>query len=331
LPRIRASEDDFEVEEVALFEPCGEGGHTLVQVEKRAISTVDVAQALARFAHARYGDVGFAGRKDCRAVARQWFSVPGLDPDLALAWGGDDGFRVLAAHRHRHKLRVGQLTANRFRITIRDVSRQQASLARQRLSSICELGMSNRFGAQRFGRGGENVARGKAILRGDGTAGSKRHRRFLLSALQSALFNEVLARRPVASSELLAGDVAVVHASGGQFIIDDPQREADRARRFEISPTGPIFGSKMKPAGGVVLDLEQRVLRDWDLTGAFDRPPRGLRLRGGRRPLRVRPEDTECSLAADSLTLRFTLPAGSFATVLVEDLFPDSAIEEVRG
>ncbi len=42
---------------------------------------------------------GYAGRKDRFAVARQWFSVPRLDPGRALALEGE-GIRVLEAVRH---------------------------------------------------------------------------------------------------------------------------------------------------------------------------------------------------------------------------------------
>jgi tRNA(Glu) U13 pseudouridine synthase TruD len=49
-------------------------------------------------------------------------------------------------------------------------------------------------------------------------------------------------------------------------------------------------------------------------------PPRGVRLRGARRPLRVRPGEAEASVHDGALHLTFTLPPGSFATVLVDEL-----------
>ena len=56
-------------------------------------------------------------------------------------------------------------------------------------------------------------------------------------------------------------------------------------------------------------------------------PPRGVRLRGARRPLRVPVPDAVVDLGdAGVLRLRFTLPAGSYATVLIEELLrPDDA------
>jgi tRNA(Glu) U13 pseudouridine synthase TruD len=51
------------------------------------------------------------------------------------------------------------------------------------------------------------------------------------------------------------------------------------------------------------------------------RAPRGIRLRGARRALRVRPEAArvECE-GRSALRLHFELPPGSYATVLVEAL-----------
>ena len=51
------------------------------------------------------------------------------------------------------------------------------------------------------------------------------------------------------------------------------------------------------------------------------RLPRGVRLRGARRPLRVRPEAASCEPVGDgAVRLAFALPPGSYATVLVEEL-----------
>jgi tRNA(Glu) U13 pseudouridine synthase TruD len=58
------------------------------------------------------------------------------------------------------------------------------------------------------------------------------------------------------------------------------------------------------------------------------RPARKLRagsLRGGRRALRIRPGDATLESVSDGLRLRFMLPPGSYATVLVDDLLdPES-------
>ena len=104
-PRLRATPEDFLVDEVAAFAPSGEGSHTFVRIEKRLRTTTEVARDLARAAGVAARDVGFAGRKDRMAVTRQWFSLPGVDPERALSFDLP-GVRVLEAARHPHKLRT---------------------------------------------------------------------------------------------------------------------------------------------------------------------------------------------------------------------------------
>jgi tRNA pseudouridine13 synthase len=331
LPRIRERPEDFLVEEIPLYEPRGTGQHTFVLVEKRLVNTEEVARQLARLAGVKPAQVGYAGRKDRRAVARQWFSVPGLEPQQATELSLDRA-RVVTAALHPHKLRTGHLRGNRFEIAVRRIDVDLATSAAEKLSDLARRGLPNRFGRQRFGRDGDNAARGAEVLRGGGRRLGRRSARFYLSALQAAVFNDVLARRPAPLDRLLLGDVAMVHASGGLFEVEDPQREMPRAERFEISPTGPIFGTKMKSPAGEVLALEQRILSAWSIPPLDElRSPRGIRLAGGRRPLRVPLAEARCRLDAGVLHLGFVLPPGSYATVLLEELFPDGFEEGAPG
>jgi tRNA pseudouridine13 synthase len=342
LPRLRAQIDDFEVEEVPLYLPCGEGEHTFLWVEKRGVDTEAVTRDLARALRLERLAIGYAGRKDRWAVTRQWISVPRLPPAAARELAGPS-WRVLDAVSHRHKLRTGDLLGNRFRVVVRGLTPAAASSAVERLAEMTRRGMSNRFGRQRFGRDGDNAAAGAAVLRGERFRGDRRQARFLVSALQSALFNQVLERRPAPPWQLLDGDLAVVHRSGGLFAVPDAAAEAARAATLEISPTGPIYGAKMRSAAGAVAELEEQVWRELGLGSWRDlSPPRGLTVDGARRALRVPVGDASArgvaadrtgatgnaAVAGEALELRFELPAGSYATVLVEELFPGTEVDE---
>lgn len=319
----RTRPEDFRVDEVALYAPEGQGDHTFVRVEKRLLTTEQVAQALARHAQVRPRDIGYAGRKDRVAVATQWLSVPELEPERALELELP-GLRVLEAARHPHKLRTGHLKANRFRITVRGADAEQCAVAEGRLAEMCRTGMPNRFGEQRMGRGGENVERAGRLLAGGSPGRDRRAARFLISALQAAVFNDVLSRRSLPLASVECGDIAFIHESGGRFLVEDLTREAPRAEAFEISATGPIFGTRMTAPAGAVAEREGAVLRDWGIDLAALVPPRGIRLRGARRPLRVAPEAAVLERTDDGVGLCFSLPPGSYATVLLQQLFPET-------
>jgi tRNA pseudouridine13 synthase len=278
-------------------------------------------------------DVGYAGRKDRLAVATQWLSVPRLDPHRALDLRFE-GVRVLEATLHGHKLRTGQLRGNRFEIAVRGIDDEAREAARARFAEIGRAGMANTFGAQRFGRAGRNVETGARLLRGEIVLKDRRKARFAISALQSAVFNDVLTARPTGIGEFEFGDIAVLHGSGGQFLIEDVEREQPRAAAFEISPTGPIFGSRViEPAGEVALREKAALeLRGICLTDL--RPPKGIRLRGARRALRVRPDNTRMRDFPGGFWLEFELPPGSYATVLIRAVLgeePEVGPETVVG
>ncbi len=158
--------EDFRVEEVPLYEPLGTGEHVLLRVEKRGLPTEDAVRKLARALGVRPGDVGWAGRKDARAVAVQQLSVAGVTPEAALAVELP-GLRVLAAARHPHKLRRGQLAGNRFQLRLRGVDEDPRADVAAVLARVARDGLPNVYGAQRFGRGGRGHELGLRLVRGD--------------------------------------------------------------------------------------------------------------------------------------------------------------------
>jgi tRNA pseudouridine13 synthase len=149
-------------------------------------------------------------------------------------------------------------------------------------------------------------------------------RKLWVSALQSRLFNDVAARRIDSLGRLMHGDLAYKHENGACFRVEDVSVEQPRADAFEISPTGPLLGSRMTEPAGEPLGIEQEVFARYGLSARDFRSAELGRVRGARRPLRVRPEAVELAAGVDEfgahITVAFTLPAGSFATVFVGEL-----------
>jgi tRNA pseudouridine13 synthase len=182
--------------------------------------------------------------------------------------------------------------------------------------------MANFYGPQRFGHNFETAQLGLDLLRGETTkVRTPFLRRLALSAAQSVLFNHYLARRigDGLFRRVIAGDVMARWPYGGMFVVEDIEREQARLEARDIVPAGPMFGRKMFRCGGDAAVREQLVLTDANLPQeAFGRF--GKLLPGTRRHTIVYLEDLAVSCAADGVRLSFTLPAGSYATILLREI-----------
>jgi tRNA pseudouridine13 synthase len=159
----------------------------------------------------------------------------------------------------------------------------------------------------------------------------ERLKKFFVSAYQSRLFNHVLAQRIDEIHTVHAGDLAYKHDNGAVFRVVDEQAESSRAERFEISPTGPIFGHRMTLCEGRPAEIEQAALAAENLTLESFHGLRSMKLHGSRRPLRFQPEETKVSSGTDEagayVELTFTLPAGCYATMILREVCKDQLEE----
>jgi tRNA pseudouridine13 synthase len=329
--RIRATADDFRVDELLGFAASGAGEHVLLRVRKRDANTAWVARELARMAGARPADVGYAGLKDRHAVTTQWFTVPGRRRPAA-AWAGvaGEGFEVVEAAPHSRKLPRGALAGNRFRIVLRDFSGDPVALA-TRVGEVAAAGVPNYFGPQRFGRDSSNLRAVFEQPEGSSRGGRRPDRDGLvLSAARSLVFNAVLAERVRDGSWncLREGDRANLDGRNSVFALTAPP-DADllaRQAALDVHPTGPLPGRGDSGTTGDVRRLEEAVA---------ERYPEAMRLidaagvEAARRPLRLAVRDLRLEAAEDgTCALEFSLRAGGFATVVLRELVDTEALEE---
>ncbi|MCC8536528.1 tRNA pseudouridine(13) synthase TruD [Xanthomonas axonopodis pv. poinsettiicola] len=333
---MRSTPEDFQVDEQPAFEPSGEGEHLLLTIRKRGQNTAYVAKALARWAGIAEMGVSYAGLKDRHAVTTQRFSVHlprRVAPDLATL--DDAQLQVIDSTWHNRKLQRGALLGNRFVLTLRDVHGEREAIE-QRLQAIAARGIPNWFGEQRFGRDGGNVASALAMFghvqHADGSLApappSKRRlrndqRSILLSAARSALFNRVLAARVQQGSwdAALEGEAWMLDGSRSVFG-PEPWSEvlAERLARFDIHPSGPLWGAGELRSTGQAAAVEQGALSD-PQSDVLRHGLEAAGLKQERRTLRLRPQQLEYRwLEADSLQIEFALPPGCYATAVLWEL-----------
>ncbi len=169
---------------------------------------------------------------------------------------------------------------------------------------------------------------GRFIRTGDASAAvgavDERIRNLWISALQSRLFNDVVAARIGALDKLVDGDLAWKHDSGAVFAVESAAVEQPRADAFDISPSGPMLGYRMTMPQADALAIETAAMKRAGLKPDDFRRAGDMRVKGARRPLRVQPGDCRLEAGSDEhggyITVAFTLPPGSFATVLMREL-----------
>ncbi|PZP29655.1 MAG: tRNA pseudouridine(13) synthase TruD [Roseateles depolymerans] len=299
---LKLLNEDFIVTELPLQLPSGEGEHVWLDVEKNGANTAFVAQQLAEAAGVRDWDVGYAGLKDRYAITRQWFSIylplgkdKGETPDLTLLQHPE--FKVLSQSRHVKKLRPGDLLGNRFRIVLRDVAGDCEAIEAN-LKAIAAQGVPNYFGAQRFGHDGGNVEQGRAMLAREIRVRNPKKKGIYLSAVRSFVFNEVLALR-------------IQQGLWGQTLPGDVMDDAGR-------PTGPLWGRGRVSSTDDAQALENGVAaRHAALCDGMEHAG----LDQERRSLVASPAEMSWDWPqADQLVLSFALPAGNYATSVLNEV-----------
>ncbi|MDE2196370.1 MAG: tRNA pseudouridine(13) synthase TruD [Gammaproteobacteria bacterium] len=326
--RIRTTPEDFRVDEVLGFAADGAGEHVMLKVEKRGANSAWVAKELAHLAGVPARAVSYAGRKDRHAVAVQHFTVflgKRTEPDW-LEYSHPE-FRVLAAARHRRKLRLGALKGNRFSLVLRELS-VPASMLQPRLEHIRRQGVPNYFGPQRFGRDGTNIERAAAFFSGQMSIHDRNLRSLLLSTARSLIFNALLSSRvrDATWKQILPGEVCMLDGSHSVFHAEavDGGLSA-RAQSGDVHPTGPLWGRGGIRPSGEAGALETRVVHEY---AEFARGLEAAGLQASRRALRLCIGDLQWQSTNDrTLRLEFFLPAGAYATAVLREL-TDTGIQD---
>jgi len=317
---LKATAEDFQVDEVLDIPLSGDGEHLWLWVEKRGLNTEEAARRLARAAGVQLRTVSYAGLKDRQALTRQWFSIqlPGkADPDMSAA--ENETLKILKSTRHKRKLQRGAHAANGFTLRLTQLNADKDAL-QTRLESIAKAGIPNYFGAQRFGYLGGNLGEARDYAARQALPEQRAVRSRLLSTARSYLFNQVLAARVADGSWQRAqvGDLLAFTDSRSFFPAGIEECSDPRLAILDLHPTGPQWGAGPSPASGATATLENDVanresaLRDWLTRAGMEHERRILRLPIGGLTWHY-PEP-------DILQLEFVLPAGCFATALVREL-----------
>ena len=325
--------EDFIVEENISIEFSGEGEHCWIYVQKTGCNTDWVAQQLAVFCGVKQLAVSYAGLKDRSAVTSQWFSVqlPGKPtPDWSKFEKNFSGsevekIQVLKSFRHNRKLQRGALKSNSFKIRLRDLSDIQDETLEQlehRCNTIAKRGIANYFGEQRFGRNFNNLDQAIKLFNNPRFKISKHKRGMYLSAARSWIFNHILSERINRKvwNTALAGDVFMLDGKSACFKDDGDEQIKQRLQANEIHPTAILWGEGDVMVTAQAAELESQIINQFSV---FRDGLVSARLQAQRRACRLIPGNMVCHREQDDFIVSFTLTSGSYATMILAEIFSD--------
>ena len=195
-------------------------------------------------------------------------------------------------------------------------------------------------GYQRFGNDGDNHILGEKLAKGEARERNPRVKKLLINAYQSHLFNLWLSRRLEINSlvssfeaseietllnmpndevkkmkaqkhpfKLISGDIMEHYPKGKLFDFEATEEDFRRFNERDISVTGLLCGKKVKVSSGLAGEIE----KDFDDEINAD---------GARRYAWIYPTDVEGRFnpIEAQYEMNFTLPKGSYATVLIEEI-----------
>jgi len=337
--KFRQSKEDFIVTEIPLFDELADkGNYFIAKVQKQDMSTMEMLEFLEN--ELQCFNIGYAGLKDKHATTTQYITLP-LKFSRSFEKLRHPRIKILESSRSKEKLNIGDLKGNNFFIRLHDVSQDAADNLELVLNDIMRHGMPNYFGYQRFGRDSANFEKARDVAQGELLMKDKKIHKIMLHAYQSYLFNDWLARRIEISQDVqskdceellvnlnisqeecdllknqagllsvLPGDIIYVQKTKKWENVIDLQAIRKPYKEQKIVPTGLLAGSKAWRAKGIAGEIEHHFD---DLT---------VNAVGLRREAVVYPKSIrhEYNKSDKTFELSFTLPKGSYATVLLENL-----------
>jgi tRNA pseudouridine13 synthase len=284
---------DFIVEELPLYELSNKGNFLILKIRKENLSTWNLIKTIAEKLGIEEHKIGYAGLKDKHATTTQYISIP-LVKEKYIKTLNSPQIKVLSIQSHNKKLNIGDLKGNRFKITLKNVQKDDLPIIYQTLSKIQKHGVPNYFGYQRFGKD-YNFDKSKAIAYGEEIMKNKKLENLLISAYQSYFFNDWLAHR-VEQSKILNKN-QITEIKGDVY-------------SSENKITGLLPGRKVKRA------LNEARLIEEKFDDIF------IHAKGFRREAWVTVKNLKNKYfeSDKNLVLEFELPKGSYATVVIENI-----------
>ena len=165
--KIKQRPEDFVVREGYRFEEDPQGQVWVYRLDKQKVSTLQAVERISKEFAVRRRNLSICGLKDKQGRTEQLLGVLGGSlGQTEVVQTGDLRLRLIG--RTAEPLSSENITANRFEVTVRDLSAAEAARVPESVAEVQRTGVVNYFDSQRFGflKHGQGFI-GKQVLRGD--------------------------------------------------------------------------------------------------------------------------------------------------------------------
>ncbi len=352
---FKQKSQDFVVTEELPFTLAEKGDVFFAFFEKRNENTMDVVNHVCSRCNIPRLTVGIAGLKDKKAITRQRICIyrsalKKIGGERAFIESISDVAKVIKTGRHTDPIGMTTAIKNGFYIRLRAnkaLSIQEKDMTKRKIINLFQKWFPNLFGNQRFGISGINPKQGSDLLQWKLKLQDKKDIIFKIQAYGSRICNEYIQSRTKKWLQILDGDIIVDTTSTdkNEFWIyqaanntvkmfDDTQKDTKFFRypnhlKKEVSfdpetmmITWPViwYNLLLAPKESDAGKKEQGLLEKNNITEKSIKLCEQYKIYGIRRPIWVFPRNVSVRFQEDDVLLNFTLPSGSYASILIEEL-----------
>jgi len=312
--KIKQILEDFMVWEMPLYELSETGVYSYFWLRKRNYNTIDAIKKIAFKLNVPLKNIGFAGTKDKAAITEQIISIRAISLEKINKLNLND-IELDYVGKGETPISLGDLKGNRFRIVVRNLDKRFKVKTSNKIPNL--------FGPQRFSKNNSEI--GKALV--------QKNFKKATDLINQYELKEYLVSNPAD----FAGALRTIPLKTRKMYVHAYQSYLWNKTVEEYLKTNPFknevipligFNTQLKndKISAIIRDLmnhEGITQRDFIIPQIPE-----LTSEGNYRELFIKPESFQIKQEPDELnkekikaTVTFTLPKGSYATVVVDYLF----------
>lgn len=330
--KIKQLPEDFVVDELIAPDIAESGDFLLFWMKKRSYTTMRAVERIAESLRIKPKFIGFAGNKDRNAVTKQLISIKSVRKEAVESINMKDISLEYIGVSDK-PVSMGTLDGNSFEITVRDVTADQYDSIPHSIPKS-KLLVPNLFGEQRFSK--NNAEIGKLLVKRDFKSAVEL---MLESDFQEeAVVRDFLDRNNsdyISALRKLPKKILLLYVHSYQSLLwNESVQEYLKIQGIDGQDPKAVmpmigFGMEVKDKDAkFILDriMARECIKERDF---IIREIPEISSEGSERAMFVEPkdfsigklEDDELNEGKKKVLLRFSLPKGCYATVVIEFLF----------